>query len=47
MDDDDVRGTDQPQPSGKTEQEIFDEQIARASGKAVVGVGSGGGSAVR
>ena len=39
MDDDDVRGTGQPQPSGKTEQEIFDEQIARASGKAVVMVG--------
>jgi mono/diheme cytochrome c family protein len=37
--DDDTGGTDQPRSSGKTEQEIFDEQIARASGKAVVMVG--------
>jgi len=36
MDGDDVRGPGQPEPSGKTEQEIFDEQIARASGKTVV-----------
>ena len=36
MGDDDVRGPGQPEPSGKTEQQIFDEQIARASGKAVV-----------
>ena len=36
MDDDDVRGPDPPEPSGKTEQQIFDEQIARASGKTVV-----------
>ena len=39
MTDDDVRGPDRPGPSGKTEQEIFDEQIARASGKAIVMVG--------
>ena len=37
--DDDTAGTDQPRSGGKTEQEIFDEQIARASGKAVVMVG--------
>ncbi len=37
--DDDTGGTDQPRSGGKTEQEIFDEQIARASGKAVVMVG--------
>jgi mono/diheme cytochrome c family protein len=36
MGDDDVRGPDRPEPSGKTEQQIFDEQIARASGKTVV-----------
>ena len=30
------RAPDQPEPSGKTEQQIFDEQIARASGKTVV-----------
>jgi hypothetical protein len=33
MDEDDVRGPDQPEPRGKTEQQLFDEQIARASGK--------------
>ncbi len=37
--DDDTRGTHRPRSGGKTEQEIFDEQIARASGKAVVMVG--------
>ena len=42
MDDDDVRGPDQPEPGGKTEQQIFDEQIARASGKFVVMVGGVG-----
>jgi mono/diheme cytochrome c family protein len=42
MDDEDVRGTEQPQPRAKTEQEIFDEQIARASGKAVVMIGGVG-----
>ena len=36
MADDDVRGPDSPEPGRKTEQQIFDEQIARASGKAVV-----------
>jgi mono/diheme cytochrome c family protein len=36
MDDDDVDGPDQPEPGAKTDQQIFDEQIARASGKAVV-----------
>jgi cytochrome c553 len=36
MDDDDVRGPEQASPSDKTEQQIFDEQIERASGKTVV-----------
>ncbi len=36
MDEDDVRGSDRPEPNGKTEQQLFDEQIARASGKIVV-----------
>ncbi len=36
MGDDDVRGPSQPEPGGRTEQQIFDEQIARASGKTVV-----------
>ncbi len=39
MDDDDVREPVQAEPRGKTEQEIFDEQIARASGKFVVQLG--------
>ena len=42
MDGDDVREPDQPEPAGKTEQQIFDEQIARASGKFVVMVGGVG-----
>ena len=42
MDGDDVREPDQPEPGGKTEQQIFDEQIARASGKFVVMVGGVG-----
>src|SRR6476646_4875791 len=42
MDGDDVRGPDQPEPGGKTEQQIFDEQIARASGKFVVMLGGVG-----
>src|SRR6476646_3941102 len=42
MDGDDVRGPDQPEPGGKTEQQVFDEQIARASGKFVVMVGGVG-----
>jgi mono/diheme cytochrome c family protein len=36
LDDDDVRGPGKPEPTGKTEQQIFDEQVARASGKTVV-----------
>jgi mono/diheme cytochrome c family protein len=36
MGDDDVGRPDGPEPSGKTEQQIFDDQIARASGKTVV-----------
>jgi mono/diheme cytochrome c family protein len=36
MDEDDVRRPDGPEPGGKSEQQIFDEQIARASGKTVV-----------
>jgi mono/diheme cytochrome c family protein len=39
MDGDDVRGPDQPEPRGKSDQQIFDEQIARASGKAIVQIG--------
>jgi len=42
MDGDDVREPDQPEPAGKTDQQIFDEQIARASGKFVVMVGGVG-----
>jgi mono/diheme cytochrome c family protein len=34
--DDDVRGSGSPESGAKTEQQIFDEQVARASGKAVV-----------
>ena len=36
MDGDEGRRPGQPGPSGRTEQEIFDDQIARASGKTVV-----------
>jgi mono/diheme cytochrome c family protein len=36
MSDEDVRGPDRPETSGRTEQQIFDDQIARASGKTVV-----------
>jgi mono/diheme cytochrome c family protein len=36
MADDDVPRPDSPEPGRKTEQQIFDEQIARASGKVVV-----------
>ena len=39
MDGDDVREPGQPEPRGKTDQQIFDEQIARASGKAIVQIG--------
>ena len=36
MAEDDVREPEQPEPRRKTDQEIFDEQIARASGKFIV-----------
>jgi cytochrome c553 len=36
MEDDDVRGPDQTEPGGKTDQQIFDEQVARGTGKAVL-----------
>src|SRR5689334_7245122 len=39
MGDDDVREPDQPETRRKTDQEIFDEQIARASGKFIVQLG--------
>ena len=39
MDDDDVREPGQPETGRKTDQEIFDEQIARASGKFIVQLG--------
>lgn len=39
VDDDDGRERDQPEPRRKTDQEIFDEQIARASGKFIVQLG--------
>jgi mono/diheme cytochrome c family protein len=39
MDGDDVREPGQPETRTKSDQEIFDEQIARASGKAIVQVG--------
>jgi len=39
MEEDDVRQPDQPETKRKTDQEIFDEQIARASGKFVVQLG--------
>ena len=39
MDGDDVREPGQPETTRKTDQEIFDEQIARASGKLVVQLG--------
>jgi mono/diheme cytochrome c family protein len=39
MDDDDVREPGQPEGSSKSDQQIFDEQIARASGKAIVQIG--------
>jgi mono/diheme cytochrome c family protein len=42
MADDDVGGPDGPALGEKTEQQIFDEQVARASGKAVVMVGGVG-----
>ena len=39
MAEDDVREPGQPEPRRKTDQEIFDEQIARASGKFIVQLG--------
>jgi mono/diheme cytochrome c family protein len=39
MAEDDVRGPGQPENRRKTDQEIFDEQIARASGKFIVQLG--------
>jgi mono/diheme cytochrome c family protein len=39
MDDNDVREPGQPETRRKTDQEIFDEQIARASGKFIVQLG--------
>ena len=39
MSDDDVGETGRPETSRKTDQQIFDEQIARASGKAIVQIG--------
>ncbi|MGB0096840.1 MAG: cytochrome c [Solirubrobacteraceae bacterium] len=39
MDGDDVGEPGKPEPRGKTDQEIFDEQIARASGKVIVQIG--------
>ena len=36
MGDDDMPGPGESEPRGKTDQQIFDEQIARASGKTVV-----------
>jgi mono/diheme cytochrome c family protein len=37
---DETRGPGQDEPSGKNDQQIFDEQVARAAGKAVVLFGS-------
>jgi mono/diheme cytochrome c family protein len=39
MNDDDVREPGQPETGRKTDQEIFDDQIARASGKFIVQLG--------
>jgi mono/diheme cytochrome c family protein len=39
MDGDDVREPGQPETRPKSDQQIFDEQIARASGKAIVQIG--------
>jgi mono/diheme cytochrome c family protein len=39
VDKDDVGESGQPEPRRKTDQEIFDEQIARASGKFIVQLG--------
>src|SRR5690242_15841667 len=42
MDEDDVREPAQPETRRKTDQEIFDEQIARASGKFIIQLGGVG-----
>src|SRR5438105_15613184 len=39
MDEEDVREPGQPETRRKTDQEIFDEQIARASGKFIIQLG--------
>jgi mono/diheme cytochrome c family protein len=39
MDDDEIREPSQSEPARKTDQEAFDEQIARASGKFIVQLG--------
>src|SRR5947199_2548909 len=39
MGDDDVREPDQPETRRKTDQDIFDEQLARASGKFIIQLG--------
>src|SRR5947208_1250223 len=39
VDDDDVREPGQPEPRRRSDQEIFDEQIARASGKFIIQLG--------
>src|SRR5436305_9279975 len=39
MDEDDVREPGQPETRRKTDQEIFDEQLARASGKFIIQLG--------
>src|SRR5438270_2377987 len=39
MENDDVRESGQPETKRKTDQQIFDEQIARASGKFIVQLG--------
>jgi mono/diheme cytochrome c family protein len=36
----DVRGPGEPEPNGKSDQQVFDEQVARVAGKAVVIFGS-------
>lgn len=38
-DDEDVREPDQPEPRPRSDQEVFDEQIARASGKFIIQLG--------
>lgn len=40
MEGDEARGPGQDEPTGKSDQQIFDEQVARAAGKAVVLFGS-------